>query len=340
MRIRLDAGNASVAIEAGLLVEPTGRCDLTIEVPQGELRPGLINAHDHLHRNGYGRLGRPPYANAYEWGRDIHARDAAAIARGRAVARLDALRVGAWKNLLSGVTTVVHHDPWEPAFESGFPIAVPRIRSAHSLGFDATITGQGRPLAIHVAEGTDPRSAREVHDLADRRWLTPDLLAVHVVGPDEAGIDLLRRSGAAVVWCPTSNLFLFGRTAPRELLAPGIDVLLGSDSLLTADGTLLDELRAARRLELVSDERLLDAVGAVAAARLGLAAPSLAPGAPANVIVLKKPIFEATADDVTVVVAAGKLRVLDPALVAAIGPRAENGRRYETGRSWRWIDDT
>jgi cytosine/adenosine deaminase-related metal-dependent hydrolase len=337
VRIRVNAGNRSVGIDSGRVIEPSGRFELTLDIPGGEVRPGLINAHDHLHRNGFGRLGHPPYANAYDWGRDIHAREAAAIATGRAVPRLDALLAGAWKNLVAGVTTVVHHDRWEPAFDAGFPLTVVPMRSAHSLGFDPAIVGHGRPFAIHLAEGIDAASAREVHDLAARGLLTPETLAVHAVGPDAAGIELLRRSGAAIVWCPTSNLFLFGRTAPRELLAPGIDVLLGSDSLLTGAGTLLDELRAARDLELVSDERLSDAVGAVAARRLDLPPPSLDTGAVADLVVLRKPIFEATAGDVAVVIARGKLRVLDPEIATTMDAFALKGRRYDTGPIWRWI---
>jgi hypothetical protein len=339
VRIRVNAGNRSVGIDSGLIVEPSGYFDITFDVPGGEVRPGLINAHDHLHRNGYGRLGHPPYANAYDWGRDIHACEAETIATGRAVPRLVALRAGAWKNLVAGVTTVVHHDRWEPAFDAGFPLTVVPVRSAHSLGFDAAIVGHGEPFAIHLAEGIDALSAHEVHDLASRGLLTPETLAVHAVGPDAAGIELLRQSGAAIVWCPTSNLFLFGRTAPRELLAPGIDVLLGSDSLLTGEGTLLDELRAARGLRLMSDERLLDAVGAVAARRLNHPPPSLDTGAVADIVVFRKPIFEATADDVAVVIAGGKVRVLDPAIAATLDAFAAKGRRYDTGGSWRWIFD-
>ena len=54
---------------------------------------------------------------------------------------------------------------------------------------------------------------------------------------DEDGVILLRRSGCAVIWCPSSNRFLFERSAPSALLAEGTDVLLGTDSLLTCDGT-------------------------------------------------------------------------------------------------------
>ena len=180
-------------------------------------------------------------------GEDIHHRCAESIARGRAMPRRDALLRGAWKNLRAGVTTVVHHDAWEDAFDDGFPLRVVRIASAHSLRFDRVVpvATEGEPFAIHLAEGVNVAAAEEVRELDAMGLVIADLFAVHAVGVDARGIQRLRTVGAAVVWCPSSNRFLFGRTAPAELLAPGIDVLLGSDSLLTADGSLLR--RAARR---------------------------------------------------------------------------------------------
>jgi cytosine/adenosine deaminase-related metal-dependent hydrolase len=340
MRIRIRARNADVGVEDGIIVPPEGTFDADLRIPDGIVAPGLINAHDHLHRNHYGRLGHPPYANAYEWGRDIHRRFADAIAAGRSLPRRDALLRGAWKNLLAGVTTVVHHDAWEPDFDDGFPLRVHRIRTAHSLGFEpefASADGTG-PFAIHLAEGVDTLSADEVREMDRRGLLDADLLAVHAVGPGADGVRRLRDSGAAVVWCPTSNLFLFGRTAPADLLAPGMDVLLGSDSLLTGDGDLLDELRAARGLGLVDDARLMEAVGAVAARRLGLPMPALEPGARADLAVFRRPVLDAHAFDVAAVVADGVLRVLDAALVPSLGPAFAEGRIVHTNGITRWIN--
>jgi cytosine/adenosine deaminase-related metal-dependent hydrolase len=339
MRILIAGENAALGVEDGRIVAPDGPFDVTLRVPDGIVLPGLINAHDHLHRNHYGRLGAPPYPNAYEWGRDIHERCAQRIARGRAVPRRDALLRGAWKNLRAGVTTVVHHDPWEPDFADEFPLRVVPIQSAHSLGLasDFPDPTAGRPFAIHLAEGTDSASAAEVHALASRGLVTRDLLAVHAVGVDDAGVAMLRERGAAVVWCPSSNAFLLGRTAPAELLAPGTDVLLGSDSLLTADGSLLRELRAARELGMLSDERLCDAVGPVAARRLGVEEPSLEVGARADVIVLRRPLLDASEEDVAVVVAEGVIRVLDPALVPALGAGHREGRIGAVGGVMRWL---
>jgi cytosine/adenosine deaminase-related metal-dependent hydrolase len=333
MRIRIEAANLTLGVEDGIIVPPDGRFDATIRIPDGELRPGLINAHDHLHRNHYGRLGAPPYANAYEWGRDIHARFADEIAAGRALPRREALLRGAWKNLRAGVTTVAHHDDWEPDFERDFPIRVVRTRTAHSLGFERDFaraaapdpTDPRQPLCLHLAEGVDALSADEVRDLDRLGYVDDRLLAVHAVGVDADGVRRLRASGAAIVWCPTSNEYLLDRTAPAELLAHGIDVLLGSDSLLSADGDLLDELRAARRIGHLDDARLLDAVGATAARRLRLPEPSLTPGAPADLAVFRKPVLEATADDVALVMVAGEIRV------AALGLEGLPESRIEAG---------
>ncbi len=327
MRLRVDARNASVGIQGGRIVEAAGMFDRVIRVPDGELRPGLINAHDHLHRNHYGRLGDPPYPDAYAWGRDIHARRAAEIERGGRLPRGEALRLGAWKNLFAGVTTVVHHDPWEPAFERDFPLRVARCRTVHSLGFDDAGVRRARadaapsgspppatPLCIHLAEGVDGAAAEEVRQLDRLGLLDERLLAVHAVGVDDDGVGRLRRAGAGVVWCPTSNLFLFGRTLPPALVAAGIDVLVGSDSLLTAEGDLLDEIRAARRLALIDDDRIAGAVGATAARRLRLPPPTLEVGAAADLVVLRRPLLEASAADVALVVVAGEVRLADPAL--------------------------
>jgi hypothetical protein len=334
MQLLIEAANITLAVADGHITEPSGHFDHVIRIPFCELRPGLINAHDHLHRNHYGRLGAPPYANAYEWADDIQKRFAAEIARGRTMPRRQSLLRGAWKNLLAGVTHVVHHDSWEPDFENDFPINVVRLANADSLGMSADfVLPRGAPFALHVAEGIDQAAADEVRTLADRGLLSRDLIAVHVVGPGADGVARLRASGCAVVWCPTSNRFLFGSTMPETLLADGMDVLLGTDSLLTCDGTLLDELRAI--CGVISDARLLDAVGPLAARRLGIAEPALTIGASANLVAFRRPVLNAQLKDVALVMTSGVLRVLDPEHV----PNVESGQIIEWNGVRRWIGE-
>lgn len=334
MRLLIEASNTRVAVENGIIVEPTGEFDCVVHMP-GEVRPGLINAHDHLHRNHYGRLGAPPYANARDWAEDIHVRYAKEVAKGRKVERRTALLTGAWKNLLAGVTHVVHHDAWEPDFDSGFPIHVVRVANADSIArLTETPFPPDAPFALHVAEGIDQTAAEEVRALQARGLLNRHLLAVHLVGADDDGLEKLRESGCAVVWCLTSNQFLFGRSAPQALLQ-GTDVLLGSDSLLTGSGTLLDEIQAARGT--ISNLRLLDAVGTLPAHRLGMAAPSLAPGAPADIVLFRGSILDATVGDVLLVIVAGEPRVVAPDLISAIGPRG--GQIIVWRGVTRWISE-
>jgi cytosine/adenosine deaminase-related metal-dependent hydrolase len=339
MRLLIQARNRAVAVEDGRIVEPGGGgFDLVLDFPEADVAPGLINAHDHLHRNHYGRLGRPPYPSAYAWAADIHATHADRIAEGRACGRRRALLDGAWKNLFCGVTTVVHHDPWEPDFDDGFPLKVVRIKSADSLGMAPYLDGLGEdgPFCLHLAEGWDARAAGEVDELAELGLLHPGLIAVHGVGMDEGAVARFRASGAALVWCPTSNRYLFGRTAPETLLAEGTDVLLGSDSRLTGDGDLLDEIRCARALGSLDDDRLAGAVGAVAARRFGLPEPSLEPGAPADLIVVRKSVLEARAEDVLLVLAGGELRLAHPSLGPALNPFVHHAEQKTVGAVVRW----
>jgi len=338
MRMLVNARNRAVAIEGERIVAAEGRFDIVLDCPDAEVRPGLINAHDHLHRNHYGRLGRPRYRNAYQWARDIQTRYRRRIAHGRTQPRREALLAGAWKNLFAGVTSVVHHDAWEEAFEHDFPIRVVPLASVDSLGMtpDLDGVGEGERFGLHLAEGVDEAAADEVRTIATKGLLTRDLIAVHGVGMDADGVTRFRASGAALVWCPSSNLFLFGRTAPAALLDDGVDVLLGSDSLLTGAGDLLDELAFARAIGGLSDARLEGAVGAVAAARLGLDPPALDPGDRADLILLRRPLGEARAADVLLVVANGAVRVACRDLAPSLGSHADHGTEMTIGTVVRW----
>jgi cytosine/adenosine deaminase-related metal-dependent hydrolase len=338
MRLLIRARNREVAIEGDRIVEPGGGFDLVLTFPEADVAPGLINAHDHLHRNHYDRLGRPPYASAYAWAADIQAHDAERISEGHARPRREALLEGAWKNLFSGVTTVVHHDPWEPDFEDSFPLKVVRVRNADSLGMasDVARLAERGYYCLHLAEGADARAAGEVHELAALGLLGPDLIAVHGVGMDADAVARFRASGAALVWCPSSNRFLFGRTAPESLLAEGTDVLLGSDSRLTGDGDLLDEIRGARALGMLDDDRLASAVGALAARRFGLPEPSLEAGSAADLIVLRKSVLEARAGDVLLVLVGGAPRVAHPSLGPILNSVVFHAEEKTVGAVVRW----
>ena len=340
MRLLIAARNRAVGVEQDRIVAPEGKFDVVLECPDADVRPGLINAHDHLHRNHYGRLGGSPYRNAYQWAEDIQSSHRRHIAWRRRTPRREALLAGAWKNLFAGVTSVMHHDAWEEEFDRDFPVRVVRVPNADSLGMSPSLGRAGNgasdgandgPFALHLAEGVDAGAAAEVRVLDEKGLLTCDLIAVHGVGMDADSIARFRRAGAALIWCPSSNLFLFERTAPAALLREGIDILLGSDSLLTAAGDLLDELRCARAQGSLCDARLEAAVGPVAARRFGLPAPSIEPGSVADLVLLSRPLLDACADDVVLVMIAGQPRVARRDVARRLGGLATHGAEMTVG---------
>lgn len=222
---------------------------LDLDLTGLHILPGLVNAHDHLEFALFPRLGRRTYANATEWANDIHRPEASPVREHLGVPKRVRLLWGGLRNLLAGVTLVCHHNPWHPVFDNGFPVRVLRRFSwAHSLAFSPDIQRRvaASPFIVHAGEGSDASSAREVFELDRMRLLGPGTVVVHAAGFDDAGWELMRRCGASVVWCPRSNLFTLGRTLDaRRLAAMGLPFALATDSALTAEGDLLDEIAFA-----------------------------------------------------------------------------------------------
>jgi cytosine/adenosine deaminase-related metal-dependent hydrolase len=239
-----------------------GRVDSLVKVEGVQLNldglqvlPGLVNAHDHLHFALFPRLGSGPYANAEAWARDIYHPDVEPIRSQLTVPKHLRLIWGGLRNLLAGVTTVCHHDEYHPIFDSGFPVrVVKKFGWAHSLAFTRNVrerfnqTPPDAPFAIHLAEGSDEEAAEEIFRLHEMGALSDRTILIHSVGLTTEGWDLVRRANAAVVWCPRSNLFTLGRTLDHDVIESGIRIALGSDSPLTSEGDLLDEIRFVHRL--------------------------------------------------------------------------------------------
>jgi cytosine/adenosine deaminase-related metal-dependent hydrolase/ubiquinone/menaquinone biosynthesis C-methylase UbiE len=231
----------------------TTSADGTIDLKNYLLLPGLINAHDHLEFALFPRLGKGDYENSLEWAEDIHRTESAIIASHRQVPRETRLWWGGIRNLLCGVTTVSHHNPYEAGvFNSNFAVRVVRDYGwAHSLSLDADAankkrqTPAGQPFLIHLAEGVDQGSEDEIIELLEAGALDKDTVLIHGLALTKKGRNLLRASGAGLIWCPGSNVFLFGRTLTATDIESLRHVALGSDSPLTAEGDLLDELRFA-----------------------------------------------------------------------------------------------
>jgi MoaA/NifB/PqqE/SkfB family radical SAM enzyme len=228
---------------------------LALDLSGHLVMPGLINAHDHLAFNLFPLLGHGPYPNAGEWARDIYHPGRSPIREHLRVPTPVRLWWGALKNLLSGVTTVCHHNPYErEVFGADFPVrVVRRFAWAHSLEFEPELAARFRkappsyPFLVHCAEGIDAAARREVQALDALGALDERTAIIHGVGITGAGLALMRRRRASLVWCPTSNLAMLGRTVSRAVLRSGIPMALATDSALSAPVDLLDELAVARK---------------------------------------------------------------------------------------------
>lgn len=290
--LHLRAGRVSASAE--------GRA-LRVDVRGHRIFPGLINAHEHLQVNAIPPLRRAtPFPNSYAWidAFQQHFDDADVVAA-LSVPKAVRLRHGALKNLLAGTTCVVHHDPWHPALDAeDFPVALLRGHGwSYALGgpgFGPPVresylaTPAGQPWMIHLAEGTDEVAAAELAELDALGCLGTNTVLIHGVGFDDADIERVIARGAAVVWCPGSNLALLGRTLdPRRLHAAGC-LTLGSDSRLSGRRDLLDELGEASARGDLPSSALLDLV-TTAAARIFRLGPrgSLATGAPADLVIVR-----------------------------------------------------
>lgn len=290
------------------------------------LMPGLINAHDHLEFNLFPRLGRGPYANATEWANDIYHPDRSPVREHLRVPKAVRLWWGGLKNLLSGVSTVCHHNPYEQAvFDADFPVrVVRRFAWAHSLDFSADVAARFRqapsyPFLIHCGEGTDAASRSEVRSLDALGALSARTVLIHGVALRGADVDWIREKGAALVWCPTSNTAMLGRTVSRRVLRSGLPIALATDSALSAPVDLLDELRVARRY--LPAAMLYEMVTAAPAKILRLSRRATAGDCIAIRSEAKKPAEALLRGDVTLVVTAGRIRLIAPDLAQQL-PRS------------------
>ena len=292
---------ASLRVARGRIAsigESPRRGDTVVDCEGAAIVPGLINAHDHLELNSFGRLKwRTTYDNVRGWIDDFQPRFASdpALALNRPETLDDRLFAGGLKNLLSGVTTVAHHNPLYPPLERPFPVRVVRRYGwGHSLQVDGDRLAESYrrtpttwPWIVHAAEGTDWSAALEMIQLEKLGCVGPNTVLVHGVGLLAADSRRAVERGVALVWCPSSNRYLFGRTARVGPFAEARRLAIGTDSRMSGDADLLAELRAARRTGQLHAAALLRAVTSDAADVLRLDdAGRLGPDRPADLTIV------------------------------------------------------
>ena len=313
--------------------------DLVIDLRGGRLLPGLINAHDHLQLNSFPQPEhRRQHGNVREWIAQINdrLRSDHAFRSVAGVPREHRLLHGGLKNLLSGVTTVAHHDPLYPTLSgTSFPVrVVTNYGWSHSLGIDGEnrarrsheSTPADWPWIIHAAEGIDAEAMAEFGRLDSLNCITGNTLLVHGVALGPAQRERLAEAHAGLIWCPASNLNLFGKSADvADLVACG-RVALGTDSRLSGARDLLGELRVARDLGGLDDATLESLVTGSSARLLRIAdRGALRVGALADLLVLPPALALASAvrGVIRMVMIGGCMRYGDLEHARAIAPASE-----------------
>jgi len=345
--------------------------DSVVDLNGAFVLPGLVNAHEHLELNHYGRLRpRERYGNATEWIDDLRPMLSSdrAIKRNSSYPLRDRLFIGGLKNVLAGVTTVAHHNPRYAELAGFGPIRVLRRYGwAHSFALEHRPVGargepggdvgqryrstpRDAPFIVHLAEGTDAAATSELQRFESLGCLQSNAVIVHGVALTEDDWRRIVRSGGNLVWCPASNQFLFGRTPPiRRFLAESLEpghVCLGTDSRITGARDLLDELKVAAAAEPIQPVELLRMVTTNAARALRLpAAGRIAIGSPADLIVvpaLKQDPAEAllasSRRDLTLVVVGGRPIAGSPVLRAVFSARRVRVRSITLDGVERIID--
>jgi cytosine/adenosine deaminase-related metal-dependent hydrolase/SAM-dependent methyltransferase len=359
-----ESARAGIEIEGGRIASISSRGDRrrrlesdgrVVDLSGFLLLPGLVNAHDHLEFALFPRLGRGGYQNFLQWAEDIHQPNSSPVREHRLVPKSSRLCWGGLRNLLCGVTTVCHHNPYvSEVFDGEFPVRVVRdFGWAHSLALEPKArekhdaTPPGQPFIIHLAEGVDSSMAEELVELDHIGALGNRTVVVHGLALDASALSLLKQSGAGLIWCPSSNEFLFGRTHSRETIEKFPRSALGSDSSLTAQGDLLDEMRFARERVGVAAPSLYAQVTSRAARilRLRSGEGTLRIGAVADLIAMRdrnlgpaQTLVESSYRDVELVVVGGRVALASAGVREKLGGDVTEGLEpLEIDGEIRWV---
>jgi 5-methylthioadenosine/S-adenosylhomocysteine deaminase len=299
------------------------------------LFPALINPHDHLFGTYYPKIGDGPYICWLPWDYDL--KESEVYKERNKNSPLDVYLFGAYKNLISGVTTVHDHIPHEvnDQYIDELPI---RVIKEYSLAHESSVYdlkwGDGidveykraveknLPFVTHIEEGFDEESLSGIDTLEAHQALSDHTVLIHGIGFSQKDIKLVAKRKANFIWCPGSNMFMFNRTAKvKEILEAGVNVSIGTDSPATGELNILDEIRFGKKVyrdmydEELSDELIVQMIttNPAKAFRIDKELGSLEKGKKGDLLIIsgdpKKPyrsLVNAALKDIALVIMEGK----------------------------------
>jgi cytosine/adenosine deaminase-related metal-dependent hydrolase len=252
--------NASLSINNDKIekvAQGESKSPFNIETRNAVLAPGLINAHDHLLGTYYPKVGNGPYENWLPWDNDL--KSAPVYQERQQIENRDLYLLGAYRNLVSAVTTVSDHIPHfvNQPFLDILPVqAIREYALMHSIASFALNWGEGVeeeykkavkndiPFITHIAEGFDSETINDLKVLEKKGGLGDHSVLVHGIAFSEADIDLIKKRNASVVWCADSNVFMFNTTANvKYMVDKGVNLCIGTDSPMSGGLNLLFEMK-------------------------------------------------------------------------------------------------
>jgi cytosine/adenosine deaminase-related metal-dependent hydrolase len=255
--------DAHIRIAGGKIIDFSASQNKTYALQKKHiLFPALFNAHDHLFGTYFPKIGDGPYVCWFPWDFDLKSSE---IYKERNKSKpFDIYLLGSYKNLLSGVTTVHDHIPHEinDPFIEELPIRVIKDytlsheASAYDLKWGDGIDIEHRravksnlAYVTHIEEGWDQESMQGIDILVNHNALTEHTVMIHGIAFSPKDIETVAKSKAHFIWCPGSNMFMFGKTAKvREIMKAGINTCIGTDSPSSGEINLLDEIRFAKKV--------------------------------------------------------------------------------------------
>jgi cytosine/adenosine deaminase-related metal-dependent hydrolase len=177
---------------------------------------------------------------------------------------------------------------------------------------------------IHAGEGVDTNAREELDRLERLGCLASNTVFIHGVAFGKPAAERVINAGAGLIWCPSSNQFLFRTTADVRAFDDADRLALGSDSRLSGERDLLDEMKAANDTRQLSPEGLARTVTTGAAQLLRLRnAGRITQGSAADLAVIAPietcpydSLVNATRTDVRLTMIDGQPCVADSSLAA------------------------
>lgn len=286
--------------------------------------PGLFNAHDHLEFNLFPRLGSKYYRDYLEWGNDIQKLYSKEINAALKIPVELRMKFGMIKNLLNGITTVMHHGNNSIKKSDQIVNVISSYNYLHSISLEKNwrikliLMFNKLPFVIHLGEGIGETIENEINKLFKWNLLKRKIIAVH-------GINLNTNHAGkltALIWCPDSNLFLYNKTANIIELKNRMPVLFGSDSNLTSDPNFWNHIRIAREINALNDEELINSITSLPGELLNIKdIGKIKNGCLADIVVVKKKsennydaFFNVNPEDILLIIRSGKIILFDESL--------------------------